>query len=417
MNITKQDIQELRRRLSRNGCTFGRMCGCYVNSGKQVVLKFVQPFTELEEDEFYKYLEIARKTLSGTPGSNLFELEFDRTEEAHERQAFLLALKQSRLENEDLLDRLYEQIIEQYQNPGNYLILLFSDVYDVPAKTSDQAETGESEEIYEYMMCAICPVELSKPQLGYQEEENRIGACVRDWVVGLPELGFVYPAFSGRSTDVNAALYYVKTGKSSHPELVENVLGCISQRTATEEKNAFRAIVQQAFGSDTQQADAAYVQIQKNLGEIVAEQQEDESLPPVSLTREVAADVMRDVEMPQPVREEIDRAYEQTFGEAPPMANNLVDQKLVEEGARRAHTAALEQKVSALQAELARRPETDADADTPPWADGPEDGIDLRVPEQMEQQIVARVVDGQRCLLVPLADGQAPRINGVSREL
>ncbi len=92
MNITKGDVLELRRRLKKTECTFGNLCGCYVNSGKQVVVKFSEPFSELEEDEFYKYLEIAKKTLSGTLGSNLLELEFDRNEAAEERQKYLLLL-------------------------------------------------------------------------------------------------------------------------------------------------------------------------------------------------------------------------------------------------------------------------------------------------------------------------------------
>ena len=100
-----------------------------------------------------------------------------------------ISLKGSKLANDDLLDRLYEQVIEQYAYPGNYLILVYHDVYDVPARATSGEAQEESEEIYEYILCAVCPVELSKPALGYREEENRIGARVRDWVVGLPDLG------------------------------------------------------------------------------------------------------------------------------------------------------------------------------------------------------------------------------------
>ena len=106
MNITKGDVQELRRRLKKKECTFDRMCGCYVNSGKQIVLKFTDMFSELEEDEYFKYLEIAKKTISGTLGSNLLELEFDRNEASDERRTYLLTLRDSRLANEELLDRL-----------------------------------------------------------------------------------------------------------------------------------------------------------------------------------------------------------------------------------------------------------------------------------------------------------------------
>ena len=363
MNITKGDVLELRRRLKKTECTFGRMCGCYVNSGKQVVLKFSESFSELEEDEFYKYLEIAKKTLSGSLGSNLLELEFDRSETAMEHQKYLLALKESKLGNEELLDRLYEQIIAEYAYPGNYLILVYHDIYDVPSKATSGEEQDESEEIYEYILCAVCPVELSKPALGYREDENRIGARVRDWVVGLPDLGFVYPAFANRGSDVNAVMYYVKTGKSSHPELVEQVLGCVPQRTAAEDKQAFRSVVLDAFGDDEEQADAAFFQIQKTISGMVAEREENESLPPVSLTAETLSGLATEAEVPDKIREQIEKSYAHVFGDTPPVADNVLDNKLVEEGTARAHTAALEQKVAVLQQELAAQAAQRADAD------------------------------------------------------
>lgn len=413
MNITKGDVQELRRRLKKTECTFGRMCGCYVNSGKQVVLKFDEQFSELEEDEFYKYLEIAKKTLSGTLGGNLLELEFARGEQADERRSFLLTLKGSKLANDDLLDRLYEQVIEQYAYPGNYLILVYHDVYDVPARATSGEAQEESEEIYEYILCAVCPVELAKPALGYREDENRIGARVRDWVVGLPDLGFVYPAFSNRGSDVNAVMYYVKTGKSSHPEFIENVLGCVSQRTAAEDKQAFESVVKNAFGEDEEQADAAFFKIQKTISGMVAEREEDESLPPVSLTAETLADLAAEAEVPENVREQIGKSYAHVFGETPPAAHNVLDNKLVEEGTRRAHTAQLEQKVAALQQELAAQAAERADEDdSAPWDEEAAAPIELRVPEEKAGRIHTGVVDGQKCLLIPLDEGESARING-----
>ena len=182
MNITKGDVQELRRRLKKTECTFGRLCGCYVNSGKQIVTKFTEQFSELEEDEYYKYLEIAKKTFSGTLGANLLELEFDRSDSGIEHQKYLLTLKDSKLANEELLDRLYEQVIEEYSYPGNYLIVVYHDVYDVPSKATSGEDQDESTELYAYCVCAVCPVELAKPALGYREDENRIGARERGFL-------------------------------------------------------------------------------------------------------------------------------------------------------------------------------------------------------------------------------------------
>ena len=317
---------------------------------------------------------------------------------------------------EELLDRLYEQIIEQYAYPGNYLILVYHDIYDVPSKATSGEEQDESEEIYEYILCAICPVELSKPALGYREDENRIGARVRDWVVGLPDLGFVYPAFANRGSDVNAVMYYVKTGRPSHPEFIENVLGCVAQRTAAEDKLAFKNVVHDAFGEDEEQADAAFFQMQKTISAMVAEREEDESLPPVELTAEAVSGLATEAEVPDSVRAQIEKSYEQVFGDQPPQAHNVLDSRLVEEGTVKAHTAALEQKVAVLQQELAHQAANAADAeeDDVPWETGTV--IDVRMPQERAANVHTEVVEGQKCLVIPLTGDESARINGVEVE-
>lgn len=414
MNITKGDVQELRRRLKKTECTFGRLCGCYVNSGKQIVTKFTEQFSELEEDEYYKYLEIAKKTFSGTLGANLLELEFDRSDSGIEHQKYLLTLKDSKLANEELLDRLYEQVIEEYSYPGNYLIVVYHDVYDVPSKATSGEDQDESTELYAYCVCAVCPVELAKPALGYKEDENRIGARERDWVVGLPDLGFVYPAFANRGSDVNAVMYYVKTGRPSHPEFIENVLGCVAQRTAAEDKLAFKNVVIDAFGEDEEQADQAFFKMQRTISAMVAEREEDESLPPVELTAEAVADLALEAEIPEKVREQIGKSYAHTFGEQPPAAQNVLDSRLVEEGAVREHTAALEQKVAVLQQELAQHAASadEENKDDVPWVTGGSINIELRVPEERASAIRTGIVEGRKCLLVPIEDDEEACVNG-----
>lgn len=140
-----------------------------------------------------------------------------------------MGLRSSALKNEELLNSFYQLIIDSYDYVGNFLILLFHDAYDVIVKTNDNAKLDESEEVYEYLLCSICPVALSKPGLGYREDENRIGARIRDWVVGVPENGFLFPAFTDRSADIHSVLYYTRNAKDSHPELMESERGMRSQ--------------------------------------------------------------------------------------------------------------------------------------------------------------------------------------------
>lgn len=426
MNITKRDVLELRRRMTKKGCTFTRLCGCYVNANREVVLKFDQPFSDLEEEEFYKYLEIAKKTLSGSLANNLLELKFQRNETANERQRYLYALKASKMTNPELLDRLYEQIIENYECAGNYLILVFHDVYDVISRTKDRKKLDESSETYEYMIVSICPVDFSKPGLSYREEENRIGVCDRSWVVGMPDIGFVYPAFANHGADSSAVMYYVKTGKDSHAEFIEQVLVCDAQRTAGEEKTAFRKVIEDAF-EDPQQGESVFLRVQKHLSELTMPDPDadEEDAPQIALTKSVMADVVSQVDMPEEAREIIQEAFEDQFGELPPQAQNVVDQKLVEQSVQRIRTAELEEQVTDLKQKLETRSQELTEAKSAvqaalaanPSVEGEEDvSISLRVTPQKAKQIHAQLLGGVKYLVVPLENGDSTQINGVEMD-
>ena len=136
--MNKKEILELKRRMTKTNCTFTRMCGCYVNAEKEIVLTFDENFLNLEEEELHKYLEIAAKTLSGTPKDNLLELAFPKeAEDEGGKQQFLMGLKESKLKNHELVMLLFRLVIDNYEYEGNYLILLFHDAYDVMKKTND----------------------------------------------------------------------------------------------------------------------------------------------------------------------------------------------------------------------------------------------------------------------------------------
>ena len=203
-------------------------------------------------------------------------LEFPREEEeVGGKQQFLMGIRESRLKNQELIDRMLDLIIENFVYSGNYLILLFHDAYDVMTKTSDNQKLDESEEVYEYLLCSICPVTLSKAALGYREDEHRIGSRIRDWVVGAPETGFIFPAFSERSTDIHSVIFYTRNAKEPHTEMMEEFLGCPAKRTATIQKNAFEDLIQQAMDEHPEASESTLMDIQSELHEMV-EQQEAE---------------------------------------------------------------------------------------------------------------------------------------------
>lgn len=440
--MRKKDILELKRRLKKDDCTFTKMCGCYVNGEKNIILNFKETFLNLEEDEFFKYLEIAKKVLSGTIGNNLLELNFPLNEEnTNEKQSFLMALKKSKLKDDNMLDSFYKSIIDSYDYTGNFLILIFHDAYDVITKTKDNLKLDESEEVYEYILCAICPVSLSKPGLGYLEDDNRIGVRVRDWVVEPPTNGFVFPAFIDRSSDVNSVMYYTKNAKDSHPELMEEVLGCSSKKTATEKKETFQNIITNAFGSDEEKSESLFMEIQENLNSIIDENnnlngKDSES---VILTNDTIQDILAENGVSEEISTKIEKFYTKEFGNTPPIAEDLVDTKALKANEQKKKEKNLEKQVEILQNKLehtnkkleeASKNKTDLEEisenttetssddsiqDTKPETNNDTSNYDivLKVKPQKVPQIKSQIIDGQKCIIIPIDDNEQANVNGV----
>ena len=356
--MRKKDILELKKRLKKDHCTFTKMCGCYVSGEKHVILKFRETFLNLDEDEYFKYLEIAKKVLSGTIGNNILELNFTIGEDlTNEKQISLMQLKKSQLKDDAIIDDFYKSIIDNYDYTGNFLILVFHDAYDVITKTSDNAKLDESEEVYEYVLCAICPVSLSAPGLRYFEEENKIKARIRDWVVEAPINGFVFPAFIDRSSDVNSIMYYTKNAKDTHPELMENALGCYSKQTATIQKETFQSIIKDSFSADETKAEKIFMEVQENLNTMIDEYNEmydDTDAEPKSLTKNDIQNLLIESGVPEEITTKIEKSYEENFGDDLPLAEHLIDPKILKANEQRRREQILEKQVEILQNKLER---------------------------------------------------------------
>lgn len=415
--MNKKDILELKRRFKKDACTFTRLCGCYVDADHNKVTSFGETFLNLEDEEFYKYLEIVKKIMSGTIGNNLLELEFPTAEEAAGgRQQFLMGLRESALKNDDLMDAFYDLVIDSYDYVGNYLILVFHDAYDVMTKTSDNNKLDESEEVYEYLLCAICPVNLTKPGLGYREDENRIGPRIRDWVVGAPDTGFVFPAFTDRSTDIHSVMFYTRDTKTPHSEFMESGLGCGSKFTATEQKLTFQSIVKEVIGEDDDESDAIFMDIQDNLNDLIPVALEDEPEPePVPVTKSTISSVLAESGVTEEQAAVIEQTYENVFGEEVPVAEHLVDPKLVEANARRKEKLELVQQVENLKQQLEETrtlPVEESDGDDVPAVKTYD--VILRVKPEKVDQIHSQVIDGQKCLVIPMDEDEHAAVNGVN---
>lgn len=381
--MNKRDIMELRKRFKKEECTITRVAGCYVDINGHKVVKLNQNFLNLPDEEFYKYLEIAKKTMAGSVGNNILEVDFLPQEGGNEKQQFLLGLRESELKNEELLDRLYDIIIESYESLSNYLILVFHDCYDIMKRTSDNLKLDESEEVYDYLLISICPVELSKAALGYRKEDNRIGARVRDFVVGAPATGFLFPAFSDGMADVTKIDYFLKDAKDSRSDFIMKVLGCGPKRTSTEKQKAFAKVIEKAYPEDIEKAEDVIMDFRESFKKRVAAEEEVpeelEDSAPVVLSSAIFDEIIRENHIEETPARVIKEVFREEFEDELPVMNNLIDEKAV--------------------AKTVKKKEALSD-------------VVLRVTPGKAGKIKTETIDDQKYLLIPIEDDEQLLVNG-----
>ena len=362
--MNKKDVLEIRRQFSPENCAITRICGCYVDGDKEIKLLSKEAFLSMPEEEAFKYYDIFKKTLSGTVGRNLLTMEFPlEAEKPGGRHDFLMQLLKSKLEDDMLLEEFYRKVIEFYDYPENYYIVLIHGNYDIPGKASDGMEMFDaSEEVYEYMLCSICPVSLSKAGLSYNAEHNSIEDRVRDWVVAAPVKGFLFPLFEERGTNIHGALYYSKKPDELQWPFIEGVLGCQQVLSSGDQKEVFQTLIADTLGED--RSYEIVKNIHENLNEMLEANKEDPE--PLALAKPDVKRLLEESGVPSENLERFEEEYEHVAGEKTTLlASNITNTRQFE-----IHTPDITIKVNPERTDL----------------------------------VETRVIDGRQCLVIAVDD-------------
>ena len=312
--MTRKELNEIKSQYTLEDCGILRLCGCYVDGERNKITQFNENFLNLPEEEKHKYFDIFKKTLSGTPGKNLVDMKFNVDAYADEgARTFLMNLRDSGLKDDRLLNEFYDRIINNYSYVGNYLILLINQVYDIPAVTTDNIEMDDaSDEVYSYILCSICHVNLSKPGLGYDEEDNNFHDKKQNHMVDVPDVGFLFPAFNKRSADEDMTLFYTKDVSEFKDGLIDCLLDCAVPLPAKQQKETFTSLVNEALGEE---ADLEIVKnIHENLEQII-EEKKQESPAPVMLDKTEMKDLLEKSGVKEEKLENFEEHFEMAAGE------------------------------------------------------------------------------------------------------
>lgn len=370
--MNKKEILEIRKQFTPENCAITRICGCYVDHEKTKKMESKETFLSLPEEEAFKYFDIFKKTLSGTVGKNILNLEFPLNEEVQGgTQEFLLKLRNSRLEDDMLLEEFYDKVIATYEYAENYYIILIHAMYDIPGKSSDGMEMFDaSDEVYEYLLMSICPVSLSKAGLSYNAEDNRIQDRIRDWIVDVPSKGFLFPAFNDRGTDLHSVLYYTKKSEDLQPELISQLLGAKMPMSADTQREIFQMIIENTLGED---GDYETVRnIHETLNELIEEHKEEPE--PLSLDKTEVKKIFEKSGVDGEKMENFDHNFETNAGEKSSLlASNIAETKKF-------------------------------NIETP--------DVVIKVNPERADLVETRIIDGRQCLVIPVDDHI--EVNGIN---
>ena len=251
--MNDKEIGEIRRHLRRDRSNITKIYGCFVNDNREIITEFSQSTGMMPENEGDKYFALFKRVLSGSVGKNLIDLSFKTAQVAQgaPEHKLLMDLRECKLSDDELLHGFFQKIIDTVTLEGNYLILIGCDSYDVPFKGKDDiSDADKSEEVYTYLICAICPVKQTKANLHYVPEEKLFHDGAMNQPVSAPVLGFLFPAFDTRSTNIYNALYYTHDIKVSQDALIEALFNTPVPMPAAEQKKCFEALLTTALGED-----------------------------------------------------------------------------------------------------------------------------------------------------------------------
>lgn len=374
--MNQKEINELRRRWKPDKNAVSRIYGCFVNNNREIVADLDEFLGMMPQEEAEKYLGLLKKALSGTLGKNLIDIVFSTQQVMDsDEHKLLMQLRASGMRDNQARQTFYQKVIQSLDmGESSYLLLLANDIYDVPHRNQDILRAEDSDEVFSYILCVVCPVKTGKTELGYYSGDNEFH-CAASQIVAAPELGFLFPAFDDRSANIYNALFYSRKVGELHQEFIDAVFHTDLPMSAMEQREAFETALSEALGGscslDIMRA------VHEQLAARIEAHQEEKNPEPLTVSPDEVSRVLLDCGVSEEQAEAFQAACGERFGTGAVLNPvNLIDAKRVE-----------------LKTEK----------------------ISLSVDPEYSHLVEVKVVDGRKVLIVPVEDQS--EFNGVTVDI
>ena len=371
--MNKKETAEIKKNFSDKSGFFimERVLTAFIDAEKNLRYHNVSSCLTMPVEEHDVYDETLKKVLNTNVGKAFVEYEFPN--EAYDEgqpQNILYTLLTSELKDENACEDFLNHIANNIAYTGPFAVITAYCTYTIRKKDKNDEFAEGEDEMYRYILTAICPVNTSKDGFVFDSFNNEITKKVNTELIisKAPSDGFLYPVFSNRSSDINHVMYYTKNIKSPNVSVVENVLGCTFVMSAESEKNSFQSILKNVVGDDL---DYMLIKtVNEKIQEVVEDNKEDTDRVVIDNAR--LKDILVDVGLPEERVNMVEPVYEKVCGNAPLTAANLVETKTVL---------------------------------TSP-------GITVNIKPSAADKVRTSVVEGRRCLLIDI-DDPTIEINGL----
>ncbi len=386
--MNQKELSELKRRLNPDKRNPSIIRGCYMTAQGERLTTFAKPVYGLVQEENEKYMSIFKKVLSGSFGQSLLPVDFSAQQVMEgQEHALLSSLRESALTDEEAVEQMWQRVAEciQYehaheaqsindaQNASNYLVLMLHDGYDVPYKDANgEIDRERSTSVFHYILLAVCPVKQGKDALCYQTVDQDFHNRPADWIVGMPESGFLFPAFEERSANIYQALYYTKSNGDPHEAFMQSVFGVEPLMPAVQQKETFQALLEETL--DDECSIGVIQTVHDTVCSMIEERKADKTAQPLSITKSDVKTMLESCGVSEEKQTAFEEKYDQSFGSFAELpAVNMVTP-------------------SRFQVETA--------------------SVSIKVDPAHSDLVQTRIIDG-KCYIMVLADDNV-RVNGVS---
>lgn len=311
--MTDKEIKELRRRFNAERTNMTSVCGCLINEKKEIVTRFTQSIALSSPEESAKLMSIMKKCLSGRRGTNLIDIEFKTQQVTQsDEHSLLMRLKNSKLKDEKAAEALYTKIAENYAAESSYMVLLGSESYDVFGYHEDGTRKEDSDWIYTYVVCAVCPVKTTKPELSFRTYDNAFKTVSPSSVISSPDAGFLFPAFDNRAENIYNALFYAHDTHRGYDKLIDALFKVTPPMPAALQEETFASCLKESAGKecDIEVVRAVHEQIEEIIEEHKIAKEEEE----LTLSKERLGDMLKNGGASENAVEAFEEKYDEEFG-------------------------------------------------------------------------------------------------------